>query len=97
GSAAQASLRLVAHLGRRSVRVHGEIGVIRLAAHIAHLKHEILGELAFHCKAPLLDGGREHVRINGCRLIDRAWLRYPGSTSGRGFRSPLERDEGKQW
>src|SRR6266568_8229246 len=75
-AAAGASLRLRAHLGRSRIGIHREACVVGLAAHIAHLKHEVFGDLAFHRKAPFLDGGREHARIETSGLISRARLRY---------------------
>src|SRR6266849_5944332 len=82
-AAADASLRVRAHLGRGRIAIHSDIGVVGLTTHIAHLKHEVFGDLAFHRKAPLLDGGREHVRIETRGLINRAGLRYGRAASGR--------------
>src|SRR5882672_60345 len=82
-AAAEASLRVRAHLGRSRIGIHRDVCVVGLAAHIAHLKHEVFGELAFHRKAPFLHGGREHVRIETSGLISRAWLRYRWAASGR--------------
>src|SRR5215467_9539864 len=82
-AAADASLRIRAHLGRGCISILTEWSVVRLAAHVGHLKHEVVGELALHRKTPLLMGWREQVGIDSAGCIDRARLRYPGGTSGR--------------
>src|SRR3977135_1077369 len=67
---ADASLRILANLGRSRVGVLAERSVIGLAADIAHRKHDVSRELAFYRKAPLLVSGREQVWIDTGRGID---------------------------
>src|SRR5207237_5512720 len=49
-AAANASLRVLAYLGRSGVGIRREVRVVRLAAYIAHLEHHVFGELALHAE-----------------------------------------------
>jgi len=67
--------------------------MVGLAACVAHLEHQVPGELALHCEAPFLDGGREHIGVNASRLVDGAGLRYPWAASGRERSVPIQRKQ----
>src|SRR5262249_34456703 len=98
-SAATASLRVLAHDWRGAIAIHRDVRVVGLAANIAHLEHHVLGDLALHRQAPLLDGGCAEVGINACRRIDRTGWRWRcphGTASGRERDSPLEWDQFKE-
>ena len=92
-AAADAPLRVRAHLGRGGVDRQRDVRVVGLAADIAHHQHHVFAEPAVHGKAPLLNGRCVHVGINDGRGIDRARLTLCGATGGRQCGSPLERDQ----
>ena len=70
--------------------------MVGLAARIAYLKHQVSGELALHCKAPLLDGRREHIGIDTAGLIGRAGRRLVGAAAGRHRGSLVQRKQRKE-
>src|ERR1700694_875440 len=75
-AAADASLRIRAHLGRGRIAVLAERSVVGLAAYVANRKHDVLGDLAFYRETPLLDGGCHQVWIDSAGAIDRAEGRH---------------------
>src|SRR5262245_25246193 len=95
-AAASASLRVLAHLGRRRIAIHREIGMVGLAADVADRKHQIFRKLALHRKVPYLDGGRGQVRIEPGGLIDRTRRRYPWAARGRKLDILLQRKQRKE-
>jgi hypothetical protein len=82
-ASADTSLRVLADLGRVEVGILTERGVISLAAHIAHRKHQVPGELSLHRESPFLDGRCEHVGIDAGGLKDRAGKTLRRTASGR--------------
>src|SRR5262249_52436065 len=75
-TAADASLRVLAHERERRVGIYRKRSVVGLAADITHRKHEIPRDPTLDRQAPLLVCGREQDRINATGSIDRARVRY---------------------
>src|SRR5262245_47871498 len=79
-AAANASLRVLAHLWKGRIGIHRERSVVGLAADVANRKHEIFRDPAVHRQAPLLVSGCEQVWIDTGGGIDRARLRLRWTT-----------------
>src|SRR5262245_53022393 len=82
-AAADAPLRVLAYLRRCGIGIHSQRSVIRLAADVSHLEHEILREPTLDRQAPLLVGGCEQIWIDSGRGVDRAGLRNRRTASRR--------------
>src|ERR1700687_5224680 len=80
------------HLGLNRVGVQTDLQMVRLRTDITHLKHQVLGDLPFHRKAPVLDGGRAQGRIQLAGLEDRAIHAPRWATTGRRWRCVAERN-----
>src|SRR2546427_1718447 len=92
--AAWASQRVRADLGPNRVGVQTDLQMVGLRADVAHLKHQVPGDLPFDRKAPVLDGGRVQGWIQLAGLEDRAGglpQRRLRIATGRGWRSVAER------
>src|SRR5262249_47666606 len=75
-ASADASLRVLAYDRVGRIGILDERGVVGLAPHIAHGKHEVSRKPAFDRQAPLLAGGCAQDGIETAGAIDRARLRY---------------------
>src|SRR5207247_11129310 len=70
--------------------------MVRLRANIAHLKHHVPGDLPFHRKAPILNGGRVQGRVELAGLEGCTIGAAGRAGTGRWRRSITEREGSEQ-
>src|SRR5207244_9602849 len=75
-AAADASLRILTHLGISGIGIERERRVVGFTPHITHGKHEVSRDPSLHRQAPLLAGGCEHDWIETAGTIERTGWRW---------------------